>query len=272
MPQIDVLLCQLRAHESDIEGLQQKLSDKERIIRDLTSRLDDAKARVAARESDVTMLKDETKALLEMDTLEIARLRGEITAQQEVHRSQISEMQKRPVLASDARLFAIEHEHRLMAEKKLKDALLKIHGLEEQVQELDVQLSSDTARALAGVLAQCPALAHLNLRDNVQDSAELSRTLQHQFDHAKALLKARECEAAELEKLVSEFKVRAALGDEKMREMQDEMRGLQDELLRVKALLTASECRAADFEKQISELQKRVQASASCHFLLSVLD
>jgi hypothetical protein len=41
---------------------------------------------------------------------------------------------------------------------------------------------------------------------------------------------------------------------------------------RVKAFLTASEYRAADFEMQISELQKRVQASASCHFLLSVLD
>jgi len=40
-PQVDIMRSALRAKEFEIEGLQQKLSDKEDILRDLTSSLDD---------------------------------------------------------------------------------------------------------------------------------------------------------------------------------------------------------------------------------------
>jgi len=196
-------------------------------------KLIELQARVTARESDVGRLREEVARLKEEAQAcarEIAHLKGESSAQKEVHASQIAEMQ---ALAGDARLYAIEHEHKLVAQKKLEDARFKILGLEEQIEQLHVLRSTDVVRASEAATV------------TVQDR-----------------LLARETEIQELRAQVDQFKgdIEAARRDRDALVVR-QTQSLQDELLRVNDLLTASERHKAALEQQVLDVQKQVMDS-----------
>jgi chromosome segregation ATPase len=196
-------------------------------------KLIELQARVTARESDVGRLREEVARLKEEAQTcarEIAHLKGENSAQKEVHASQIAEMQ---ALAGDARLYAIEHEHKLVAQKKLEDARFKILGLEEQIEQLHVLRSTDVVRASEA--------ATVTVQDRLQ---------------------ARETEIQELRAQVEQFKgdIEAARRDRDALVVR-QTQSLQDELLRVNDSLTASERHKATLEQQVLDVQKQVMDS-----------
>ena len=217
--------------ETELASLKERFAGAE----EQSNRLIELQARVIAREADASKLKEEGKA----SALEIVRLKGEISAQKEVHRQQVNEIQE---LAGESRLCVIERQHKVEAQDKLKDALLKVAALDEQIEQLHVLRSTDTARANESAMA------------TVQD-----RLLEKDTETQRLKL--------QVEQLTSDLE--ASRRDRDAMVVQ-QTQALQDELLRVtttsseeqsasKSRLAASQEQSATLHQQVATLQQQVR-------------
>ncbi len=202
--------------ETELKALQEQMRDRE----ETGHRMIELQARVTAREADILKLKEgETTA-----ARELARVKGELEAQTEVNGKQIAEMQ---ALAKDAKLCVIEREHKMEAQGKLRDALAKIQGLEEQVEQIMVLRASDESRNRE--------VAYASVQDSLADKdAEIQRVLL-QLEEARGDL---EAARRDREAMVAR-----------------QTQSLQDELLRVNEELKAREIQVADLEQQRVQLK-----------------
>ena len=217
--------------ETELASLKERFAGAE----EQSNRLIELQARVIAREAHAAKLKEEGKA----SALEIVRLKGEISAQKEVHRQQVNEIQE---LAGESRLCVIERQHKVEAQDKLKDALLKVAALDEQIEQLHVLRSTDTARANESAMAI------------VQD-----RLLEKDTETQRLKL--------QVEQLTSDLE--ASRRDRDAMVVQ-QTQALQDELLRVtttsseeqsasKGRLAASQEQSATLHQQVATLQQQVR-------------
>eukprot|EP00802_Teleaulax_amphioxeia_P000169 Tamp_00169.p1 GENE.Tamp_00169~~Tamp_00169.p1 ORF type:complete len:3645 (+),score=1200.53 Tamp_00169:164-10936(+) len=207
--------------ETELKALQEQMKSRE----ETSNRMVELQARVTAREADVAKLKEaETTA-----ARELARIKGELDAQKELHGTQIAEIQ---ALAKDAKLCAIEREHKLQAQDKLKDAQVKIQELEEQIEQLHVLRASDESRSREAANASVQDLL-------AEKESELQRAML-QLEEVRGDL---EAARRDREAMVAR-----------------QTQSLQDELLRVNAELKAREIQVVDLEQLKTQLQAQVDS------------